>query len=114
MQDLGTTMTITGERSMIEGKIVRLAKPHAWPQQEWFEDVEQPEMLIDALRKSKDCPDILTFWQRLPDTEPRYPYQMEWIRSQRSRLRATPFGGRNKSTEKPETRSGKLKRTALL
>ena len=34
-------------------------------------------MLIDELQKNKDRPDILTFWQRLPDTEPRYPYQME-------------------------------------
>ncbi|HWX14992.1 MAG TPA: hypothetical protein VNY07_00225 [Chthoniobacterales bacterium] len=34
-------------------------------------------MLIDALQKSNDRPDILTFWQRLPDTEPKYSYPME-------------------------------------
>ena len=62
---------------MIEGKALRVAKLDPWFQQEWFEDIENPEMLIDALQKSRDCPDILTFWQRLPDTEPRYPYQME-------------------------------------
>lgn len=62
---------------MIEGKALRVAKPHAWPQQEWFEDVENPEMLIDALLKSKRCPDILTFWQRLPDTQPKFSYTME-------------------------------------
>jgi hypothetical protein len=70
-------MTINGKRIMIEGKALRVAKLDPWFQQEWFEDVENPEMLIDALQKSRDCPDILTFWQRLPDTEPRYPYQME-------------------------------------
>jgi hypothetical protein len=77
MQGFGTTMGMNGKRIMIEGKVLRVARPHPCEQQEWFEDVENPEMLIDALRKSKDRPDILTFWQRLPDTEPRYPYQME-------------------------------------
>jgi GNAT acetyltransferase-like protein len=70
-------MTIDGKRIIIEGKVLRIAKLDPWFQQEWFEDVENPEMLIDALQKSKDCPDILTFWQRLPDTKPRYPYQIE-------------------------------------
>jgi len=77
MQSAGTTMEINGARIMIEGKVLRVARPHACEQQEWFEDVENPEVLIEALQKSKDRPDILTFWQRLPDTEPRYPYQME-------------------------------------
>ena len=71
-------MEINGSRIMIEGKVLRVARPHACEQQEWFEDVENPELLIEALQKSKDRPDILTFWQRLPDTEPRYAYQMEW------------------------------------
>jgi Acetyltransferase (GNAT) domain len=70
-------MEINGERIMIEGKVLRIARPHASPQQEWFEDVENPGMLIDALQRTKHCPDILTFWQRLPDTEPKYSYAME-------------------------------------
>ncbi len=77
IQSVGTNMTINGKKIMIEGKALRVAKLDPWFQQEWFEDIENPEMLIDALQKSGDCPDILTFWQRLPDTEPRYPYQME-------------------------------------
>src|SRR5437667_8290840 len=77
MQSAGTTMEINGKRIIIEGKVVRIAKLDAWFQQEWFEDVENPEMLIDALQKTKRCPDILTFWQRLPDTKPKYSYPME-------------------------------------
>jgi len=77
MQSAGTTMEINGKRIIIEGKVVRIAKLDAWFQQEWFEDVENPEMLIDALQKTKRCPDILTFWQRLPDTQPKYSYTME-------------------------------------
>jgi Acetyltransferase (GNAT) domain len=77
MRSVGNTMTINGKRIVIEGKLLRIAKLDPWFQQEWFEDVENPEMLIDALQKTKSCPDILTFWQRLPDTEPRYSYSME-------------------------------------
>jgi hypothetical protein len=76
-QSVVTTMEINGKRMMIEGKILRIARPHARLQQEWFEEVENPEMIIDALKKTKYCPDILTFWQRLPDTEPKYSYTME-------------------------------------
>jgi Acetyltransferase (GNAT) domain len=70
-------MTINGKRIVIEGKLLRIAKPDPWFQQEWFEDVENPETLIDALQKTRRSPDILTFWQRLPDTEPKYSYPME-------------------------------------
>ena len=63
-------MTINGKRITIDGKLLRIAQLDPWFQQEWFEDVENPEMLIDALQKSKHLPDIVTFWQRLPDTEP--------------------------------------------
>jgi hypothetical protein len=77
MQDLGTTMTINGKKIVIEGNVLRMAKLDPWFQQEWFEDLENPEMLIDALQKTKRCPDILTFWQRLPETEPKYSYPME-------------------------------------
>src|SRR5437763_13907734 len=70
-------MEINGQKIMVEGKILRVAKPHANPQDEWFDDIDNPEMLIDNLRKRKHRPDILTFWQRLPDTEPKYSYAME-------------------------------------
>jgi hypothetical protein len=70
-------MEINGQKIMVEGKILRVAKPHANPQDEWFDDIDNPEMVIDSLRKSKHRPDILTFWQRLPHTKPKYRYTME-------------------------------------
>jgi hypothetical protein len=70
-------MEINGKNITIEGKLLRIAMLDPWFQQEWFEDVENPDTLIDVLKKSKARPDILTFWQRLPDLEPKYAYQME-------------------------------------
>jgi hypothetical protein len=46
--------------------------------QEWYEDVNVPENVIAALADSEFKPDIFTFWQRLPETEPKHEYYMEW------------------------------------
>jgi hypothetical protein len=73
MERVDTIMTINGQRVMVEGKALRIASF----EQEWYEDVEDPQALINELRKIEPRPDILTFWQRLPDTEPKYSYSME-------------------------------------
>src|SRR5438552_12877912 len=70
---IGTTTEINGKRIVIEGRLPRIARLD----QEWCDDAGDPEILADALRKSANCPDILTFTQRVPDLEPRYGYQME-------------------------------------
>ena len=70
---IGTTTQINGKRIVIEGRLPRIAKL----EQEWCDDAGDPEILADALRKSANGPDILTFTQRVPDLEPRYGYQME-------------------------------------
>jgi len=46
---------------------------------EWYEDLRDPEAVITALKEQTDVtPDVLTFWQRLPDIMPRYAYYQEW------------------------------------
>jgi hypothetical protein len=45
---------------------------------EWFEDVDDPESVIQTLKKSRLQADIFSFWQRLPDLEPRYNFYKEW------------------------------------
>jgi Acetyltransferase (GNAT) domain len=66
-------MEINGKRIIMEGRVPRIARL----EQDWCEDVEDPEILINTLRKTAGCPDVLTFTQRLPDLEPKYAYQME-------------------------------------
>jgi hypothetical protein len=66
-------MEIDGKKITIDGRIPRIARLA----EEWFDDVENPEVLIDSLRGDGRRADILTFWQRLPDTEPKYSYCME-------------------------------------
>lgn len=73
MEKVDTIMTINGQRVMVEGRALRIASF----EQEWYEDIEDPKTLINELRKTEARPDILTFWQRLPDTQPKYSYSME-------------------------------------
>jgi hypothetical protein len=44
---------------------------------EWLEEVENPESFIGAMKKQDIRADLFTFWQKLPETEPKYAYYME-------------------------------------
>jgi hypothetical protein len=46
---------------------------------EWFDDVKDPESVIETLQgDSQFKPDIFTFWQRLPEIQPKHNFYMEW------------------------------------
>lgn len=45
---------------------------------EWYDDVENPGSVVAALKDSRPKADIFTFWQRLPDVEPRFDFYREW------------------------------------
>jgi hypothetical protein len=46
---------------------------------EWYEDVRDPDSVINILANNPGFkPDIFTFWQRLPEIEPRYSFHTEW------------------------------------
>jgi hypothetical protein len=46
---------------------------------EWYDDVRDPIAVLDILSKSSGFkPDIFSFWQRVPDVEPRHPFHTEW------------------------------------
>jgi hypothetical protein len=47
---------------------------------EWYEDVRNPEQVASSLADDRlvDA-DIFTFWQRPPDSLPRFGYKSEWV-----------------------------------
>jgi hypothetical protein len=46
---------------------------------DWYEDVRNPDVVVETLSNNQGFkPDIFTFWQRLPDIEPKYSFRMEW------------------------------------
>jgi hypothetical protein len=65
---LGQTFSISG------GPLAILAL-----EDEWYEDVADPEAVIRACRNdSAFRADLFTFWQRMPDVRPRFAFHQEW------------------------------------
>lgn len=61
---------------VVSGRLLRIARvPEA---REDYLDVDSPDSLVAVLRAERPTADIFTFWQRLPDTEPRFAYKLEW------------------------------------
>ena len=58
----------------INGRFVKTAKM----KDEWYGEVNDPESLIKELQKNRVKADIFTFWQKLPEIEPKYSYYMEY------------------------------------
>jgi hypothetical protein len=59
---------------IISGNVLKTATL----EKEWEEDVDDPAQAIRELKKASIRIDILNFWQRIPETEPKYPYYREW------------------------------------
>jgi hypothetical protein len=70
---------------------------------DWYEDVHDPREVIAALRHGAAKTDIFTFWQRPPQTEPRFDYHKEW--ESIAVLRVTTFDQWWSRQIKPETRN---------
>jgi len=59
---------------IVTGKILRTASL----KNEWQEDVDSPREVIRALKAAPIRIDFLKFWQRIPESEPKYTYYREW------------------------------------
>jgi hypothetical protein len=66
-------MSNQAEQIVITGKYLKIARI----QEEWYKDVEDPYALIEDVKKVGRPIDIFTFWQRLGDTRPRFPFHTE-------------------------------------
>jgi len=68
-----THIQIGSKRFVIQGRFIRIASL----EQEWYDDLEDPDAAIASLGRVAPSADILTFWQRLPEIAPKYAYRME-------------------------------------
>jgi hypothetical protein len=67
-------MKVCGKDIHVDGYIVRIARLDG----DGYEFIEDPEAMLEGLRKCGRRIDIFTFIQKVTDTEPRYRYSMEW------------------------------------
>jgi len=88
-------MSVFTKEALIDGKLARLDCLEIGGQtysllprlvrvihleDEWYDDVQDPESVVVTLKQSPVNADIFTFWQRLPQTHPRFNYHTEWER----------------------------------
>jgi hypothetical protein len=66
-------MQICDKEVEIEGKLIRIARLDA----EGFDFLEDPEVALSVLQKSRSRIDLFTFIQKLSDPLPKYTYPME-------------------------------------
>lgn len=67
-------MKVLGKDIVIEGRMLRLARPEL----DSYESLENPEAMLEALRKLDVRIDLFTFMQTPSDVSPKYAYPMEW------------------------------------
>lgn len=64
-----------GERDLqVDGRLIRTARVYG----EKYRFLDDPAQIIEGLKAQKRRPDVFTFMQRLPETKPKYSYEMEW------------------------------------
>jgi hypothetical protein len=70
-------LEVSGKDIIVGGKWIRIARVEA---EDWLEtELEDPELCVQTLKKSATFhADILSFAQKLPATQPKYKYPMEW------------------------------------
>jgi hypothetical protein len=71
---MNSLLTIGGKQIRVQGRLLRTARLEA----DKYQFLDDPEPLLDALRKSGTHIDLFTFMQRLPETSPKFSYPMEW------------------------------------
>lgn len=67
-------MKMCGIDFKMQGRLVRIARLTA----EKYDSMDDPERVLDGLRKSGTRIDLFTFIQRISEATPKYRYPMEW------------------------------------
>jgi hypothetical protein len=65
---------ICGKEICVDGRILRVAHLHG----DTFRFVDDPERVLDGIRKCDARVDLFTFAQRLPESQPKFSYPIEW------------------------------------
>ena len=65
--------TVANKQVNLSGSWLTIARL----EDEWHHDIDDPASFVNELSKSGLKADLFSFWQRLPDTEPRFHYYHE-------------------------------------
>ena len=82
-------------------------------QDEWYEDVRDPEFVIDILATPRFQARIFTFWQRCRILQVQYRYYMEWESIAALPVQVTTIGSTTRSLRASEARFVRRRRKEL-
>ena len=68
---------VKGQAFVVSGRLIRTAALRK-DKEEWLEDVEKPEEAAQLFKNSPVRIDLLRFWQRIPESNPKFKYYYEW------------------------------------
>jgi hypothetical protein len=71
---MSSLINVCGKEIRVQGRFLRIARLDA----DKYQFLDEPEAMIEALRKCGTRIDMFTFMQRLPETSKRFDYPMEW------------------------------------
>jgi len=71
---MSSLINVCGKEIRVEGQFLRIAHLEA----DKYQYLDEPEAMIEGLRKCGTRIDLFTFLQRLPETSKRFTYPMEW------------------------------------
>ena len=67
-------MKVCGKDVKIQGRLIRIA----YPELDKYELLDDPEAMLEGLRRCGIRIDLFTFMQIMPEASPKYSYPMEW------------------------------------
>jgi hypothetical protein len=67
-------MKVCGKEIRVHGRLIRIARLDA----EKYHFLDDPQPVLEGLRKCGTRVDLFTFMQRVQETEPKYRFPMEW------------------------------------
>jgi len=68
------SLEVSGKEIRIKGNLIRIA----FVDGEGYQFLENPEEALKIIRESRKRVDLFTFIQKLPETQPKFKYPMEW------------------------------------
>jgi hypothetical protein len=71
---MSSFVSICGRNFKVEGHLIKLARIDA----EKYCFIDNPDLIIEGLKTQRERIDLFTFLQKLPETQPKYPYPMQW------------------------------------
>ena len=70
---MNSLFNLCGKQIRVQGKALRVGRLDA----EKYQFLDDPEAMLEGLRRSRRRVDLFTFMQRLPESAPKYRYPME-------------------------------------